>query len=149
MLFRPCLDQAVPDAGRIAALQALVGAPYDPQDRRPGYHCWGLFREVQRILYGRELPEFDIAEMSARAQARAFATAPERRRWERIEGPGHGCAVLMGRRDTPIHIGAFLVLGPGPADRGILHAARPAVTFDSLVQMEAAGWRPITCLQRI
>lgn len=142
-------DRGALDPSRIAALQALVGAPYDPRDRRPGYHCWGLFREVQRILYGIDLPEFDIAEMSARAQARAFATAPERRRWQRIEEPEHGCAVLLGRRDTPIHIGAFLVLGPGPADRGILHAARPAVTFDSLVQMEAAGWRPITCLQRI
>ena len=138
-----------PDPVVIAAVQALVGSPYDPHDRRPGYHCWGLFRAVQRILSGVDLPDVDIAEMSVRAQARAFATSPERRHWQRMDAPEHGCAVLLGRRDTPIHIGCFLVLGPAPVDRGILHAARPAVSFDSLSQMEFAGWRPITCLRRI
>ncbi|MAA99972.1 MAG: hypothetical protein CMN87_14635 [Stappia sp.] len=136
------------DPGQLAALQALVGAPYDARDRRPGFHCWGLFREVQRILFEVDLPEVDIAEMSVRARARAFTTAPERRRWQRIAAPRHGCAVLLGRRDVPIHIGCYLELGPLPCDRGVIHAARPAVSFDSLAHLEFAGWRMIACLER-
>ena len=136
------------DPGQLAALQALVGAPYDARDRRPGFHCWGLFREVQKILTGADLPEVDIAEMSVRAQARAFTTAPERRRWQRLAAPRHGCAVLLGRRDVPIHIGCYLELEPLPCDRGVIHAARPAVSFDSLAHLEFAGWRMIACLER-
>ena len=133
---------------QVAALQALVGAPYDTRDVRPGFHCWGLFREVQRILGRGDLPDYEIADMSARAQARAFAVAPERRRWSRVPAPVQGCAVLMGRRDVPIHIGCYLALGPLPGDTGILHAAKPAVTFDSLTHLEFAGWRMIAFLTR-
>lgn len=133
---------------QVAALQALVGAPYHPRDLRPGFHCWGAFREVQRILGRGDLPDYEIADMSARAQARAFAVAAERRRWSRVPAPAHGCAVLMGRRDVPIHIGCYLEFGSLPGDTGILHAAKPAVTFDSLTHLEFAGWRMIAFLTR-
>ncbi|MBA5779535.1 hypothetical protein H2509_20585 [Stappia sp. F7233] len=130
-----------PDA--LGALQALIGSPYSNTDERPGYHCWGLFCEVQRILGRDGLPRIVLERMTAASQGDALLHHGERENWREIPAPVHGAAVMLGRSRLPIHIGAFVGIDGG----GVLHATpKLGVVFETLETLRFAGWRYQTFL---
>ncbi|SHN20219.1 hypothetical protein [Roseibium suaedae] len=128
-------------AWQLEAFSRLIGAPYDPENRAPGFHCWGAFCAAQEILGRAGFPEFVPDSMTNRARIAALTGHPERGRWREIAAPEHGCAVLMGRSSLPIHIGCWLAIDGG----GVLHAVPgPGVVFETLSRLRLASWRCIT-----
>ena len=111
----------------------LINRPWD----RGGLHCWRLVRDVQRDLFGRDLPPvFDTAPDRRATKAEAFADHPERARWREITAPAHGAVALMARKgarpDFVEHAGVWLDIDGG----GLLHVDAPhGVVFDSLVEL--------------
>lgn len=95
---------------RAAFLNGLVSRPY----AREGAHCWSLVVEVQRALFGRELPPVSlVAPSDARSLAQHFAYHPERERWREVADAEDGAVVLMSRTASrharDIHAGVYLV----------------------------------------
>ncbi len=133
-----------------AYVTALINQPW----ARDGRHCWRLVIEVQRDLFGRELPVvMDVAPVGIegrRLKPRLFAEHDERARWREIETPVHSAVVLMrcahASPDAIIHAGVCLAL---PAI-GILHCDHPqGVTFDTLLELTGLrGWSPRYFLPR-
>lgn len=120
-----------------AYVTVLQGRPWSPD-----WHCWSLVRDVQRDLFGRDLPPVLIEEkLTARELVKAFHGHEERARWREIGSPVHGAIVLMHRPGTharAIHAGVFLDLDGG----GILHADEEAgVTFDDPLAQSLRNWR--------
>lgn len=120
-------------------VSARLGRPYSTDE-----HCWWLVREVQRALFGRELPIVQIAEhLDALQLVRAFRDHPERKNWRDVPAPMHGAVVLMHRPGSrtrrAIHSGTYLALEGG----GILHTdAEHGVTFDSPFDLtRVRNWR--------
>lgn len=128
-------------ADQVQRLSALIGAPYDAQNRAPGFHCWGAFVAAQEILGRQHLPEFVPDSVRLEARAAVLQDHPERSRWREIAGPETGCAVLMGRQKLAIHVGCYLELDGG----GVLHATpQTGVAFDTFQRLRLASWRCIT-----
>jgi hypothetical protein len=122
---------------QIHDLTRLIGRPYDDQNRAPGFHCWGLFCAVRAILGQEGLPEVPLPDMTLEGRARALRDHPERDRWREIRAAVTGCAVLMGRRALPTHVGAFLDLDGG----GVIHALPGVgVSFDTFQKLKANNW---------
>lgn len=114
---------------RDALLAGLIGQPYDKQTR----NCWHVVSEVQRDLFGRELPTSPYADRHERA--RILASHPERARWEQVANPADGDLVLMARAPgQDIHAGVYL------ADRqAVIHADAPhGVVLDTVLELEQA-----------
>ncbi|MEE4012093.1 hypothetical protein V1T76_08540 [Roseibium sp. FZY0029] len=128
-------------ADQIGRLSRLIGAPYDAQNRAPGYHCWGAFCAAQEILGHCGLPDFVPENVTLAARVKALRDHPERTRWREIEKPVMGCAVLMGRQEIATHVGCWLDLN-GDA---VLHATpETGVAFETLQILRLASWRCIT-----
>ena len=128
-----------------AYVSALINEPW----ARDGRHCWRLVVDVQRDLFGRELPAvLDVAPATAgearRVNPKLFAEHAERARWREVDDPQHGAIVLMHRagapRDALIHAGVYLALDGG----GILHCDAPqGVAFDRVQELiEVRRWAP-------
>ncbi|CTQ53536.1 hypothetical protein LP7551_02060 [Roseibium album] len=127
--------------GQVSRFSQLIGAPYDPENRGPGFHCWGAFCAAQEILGRCDLPEFVPENVTLAARGEALAGHPERDRWQEISKPVTGCAVLMGRQKLSIHVGCYLDLDGG----GVLHATpQTGVAFDTFQRLRLASWRCIT-----
>lgn len=101
-------------------LSSLVGRPWSSF-----YSCWHLVRDVERILFDRDLPDVEVPLAPTwRWMMNAIDSHPERNLW--IEKPqpengpisaADGSVVLMARSDRPVHIGVWLL----PEQR-IIHA---------------------------
>lgn len=118
-------------------VSALQGRPWSIEA-----HCWDLVRQVQRDLFGRDLPAVLIADrLNARDLVRIFHAHDERARWQPVAKPAHGAIVLMhrpGAHARAIHAGVYLDLDGG----GVLHADEDAgVTFDGAAELHLRGWR--------
>lgn len=130
------------DAEKAAYVARRNGEPWE----MTGLHCWELVRQVQRDVYGRELPEIPgIHAIDVFALARVFNDHEERSRWREVPRPVDGAIVLMGRagsstRSRDIHAGVYMAVDRG----GILHIDRPhGVAFDGLAELSAIrGWKP-------
>lgn len=121
---------------RIEYIGDLIGQHYSAEQ-----NCWWLVREVQRDLYGRELPVVDVGEhINARVLVRAFHNHPERERWYQVTTPVDGAIVLMHRPGTharAIHSGVYLDLDNG----GVLHTDTDhGVTFDAMFDIALRNW---------
>ncbi|MCV0426199.1 MAG: hypothetical protein K5905_12050 [Roseibium sp.] len=132
-------------ADQVGRLSRLIGSPYDPENRAPGFHCWGAFCAVQEILGLAGLPDFVPDSVTLSARAKALGGHAERSRWIEIPEPVNGCAVLMGRQEVPIHVGCYLDLDGG----GVLHATPGVgVAFETIPRLRLASWRCITFHQK-
>lgn len=129
------------DAG--AYVSALINEPW----MRDGRHCWRLVIDVQRELFGRELPAvLDVAPIGAegrRLKPRLFGEHQERARWRETEQRVHGAVVLMHRAsakpDALVHAGVWLMVDGG----GVLHCDHPqGVVFDSSLELAQRRWVP-------
>lgn len=121
-----------------AYVSALQGRPWTPEQ-----NCWALVRDVQRDLFGRDLPAFEIQDrLTARELVRAFGQYPEeRQRWVQVAIPQDGAIVLMHRNGAharAIHAGVFLGLDGG----GILHVDEPqGVAYETPFELLMRNWR--------
>jgi len=124
-----------------AYISALIGRPW----QRDGLHCWALVRQVQRDLFGRDLPHgLTISPQSKPRLAGAFrdglATTTD---WRETPAPIHGAVALMHRIGGPpaalVHCGVWLALDTG----GLLHTDDPhGVVYDDMPSLTARGWQP-------
>lgn len=120
-------------------LKELIGRPWVVGATGPdAFDCWGLFVTVQRQCFGRDLPQNPVDATNLRAVLDAFNGHPERKRWQTVNQPKEGDAVLMRQSRYPVHIGVWLDIDDG----GVLHAVRHAgVVFQTLAALDAHGWR--------
>ena len=126
-------------AVKVDELTGLIGLPWVVGAAGPdAFDCWGLFVTVQRQCFGRDLPQNPVDATNLRAVLDAFKGHPERQRWQLVNQPTEGDAVLMGQSRYPVHIGVWLDIDGG----GVLHAVRHAgVAFQTLAALDAHGWR--------
>lgn len=118
------------------ALEHLVGLPWEAGAQGPhAYDCWGLFRHVQREVFGIEVPIVVAADYDdPHVLTDLFARHEERARWALIEAPVHGAGVLV---RAPLHVGVWLDVDGG----GVLHSVRGAgVVFTSDASWAASGF---------
>jgi len=117
-----------------------IGRPYEYGAQGPdSFDCWGFFRWVQREHYGREVPFISPEIANPRQFAKAFADHPEYERWERIDKPEDGAAVLMAHASHPSHIGIYLE--PEDNNHGVIHCIeRMGVLFQTLPVLRQSGW---------
>jgi len=125
-------------AAQVAYIRRVVGLPWQSGAQGPdAYDCWGLARDCQRVLFGRELPLAAVDAHSAHAVVTALLGHAERARWAAVDVPAAGDLVEMRRRDLPHHIGVWL----DPDGGGVLHAARSyGVAFERPLQLACAGF---------
>lgn len=131
------MGDRVPADSRLAVIRALNGTRYGLRRR----NCWWLALEIQKRLFGRDLP---LGEprlvLDERARSAAVQTHPERAGWPEVPVPVDGALVLMGRSGLPdLHCGVFL------SDlAAVVHSDRPhGVTFDPLAVLRLR-WSRIT-----
>ena len=126
-------------AVQVEELTGLIGLPWVVGAAGPdAFDCWGLFVMVQRQCFGRHLPQNPVDATNLRAVLDAFNGHPERKRWQSVDQPTEGDAVLMRQSRYPVHIGVWLEIDGG----GVLHAVRHAgVVFQTLAALDAHGWR--------
>jgi cell wall-associated NlpC family hydrolase len=118
---------------------AWLGRAWTPQ-----FTCWTLVREVQAQLFGRAVPDLDVADTAAVASAIAAG------RWAVVQTPAiAGDVITMHGHDGP-HIGVAL------GDGRLLHnvggmvgdTPRGGVCIDAIDALGALGfgrlkvWRP-------
>lgn len=129
---------------RAAYLTALLGRPWSVDGAGPDvFSCYGLFRWLQRDLWGRDLPDVHVpADASRRWMIEAMARHDEHQRWGEVEMPMgiitavDGAAVLMARVDRSAHIGTWLA-----AEASILHADdRIGVVRETAAELRVRGW---------
>lgn len=114
----------------------LIGLPWLPGER----DCWAFFRAVQAEHYGRDVPAVALDDYSAPTLVRALAGNPERARWQQVDSPVDGAAVLMGRNQHPAHVGVWV----GELGR-VLHCAEGAgVLCQDPQSLRLNGWGHIT-----
>lgn len=121
-----------------AALWAgdYIGLPWNPPER----DCWSFFREIQKDRFGLDVPIIDFDPNDLRACTQAIAHDPERARWDEVETPVNGCAVLMARAKQPVHVGIWLDIQGGR----VLHCAPGSgVLCQTLESLRLSGWGQI------
>ncbi|MBI1207513.1 MAG: hypothetical protein GC191_09535 [Azospirillum sp.] len=86
-----------------------VGIPWALLGRdRSGCDCWGLFRLVQREVFGLELPSYGYDDpLDLTAAARLLSTHPDRTQWAAIEAGQTrvGDGLLLTTAGRPVHVG--------------------------------------------
>jgi cell wall-associated NlpC family hydrolase len=113
-----------------------IGLPWVAgQDGPDAFDCWGFFRHVQRVQFGREVPAVEVRSLHAGA-VRQTLKEHKYLGWARVENPREGDAVLMPRFDE-VHIGIWLEVNKG----GVLHCARGfGVVMQSQHAIRLDGW---------
>ena len=122
-------------------IAAQIGKPWEKLAVGPfSYDCWGLAGEVERRLYGRELPwAGDLVESSesVREVMDAMRVSALQRSWQPASMPAPGDVVVFTRVLYPAHIGVWVEMPDGSA--GILHCERNVgVVFQSLGEARLA-----------
>lgn len=80
-----------------------VGLPYEEVGRGPhAFDCLGLFVELHRRRFGRELPDPSISMTEA---ARSRFVDSQRPLWRSVGVATEGCAVLFRVRGLALHVG--------------------------------------------
>ena len=89
-------------------------AQYIGQPWVHGEHdCWAFFRRVQAERFGRQVPAIDVDAFDVRACVAAFTGHDERARWQEVQQPQEGDAVLMSQSRVPTHVGVWVDGGVG------------------------------------
>jgi len=122
-----------------AYVDGLIGRPWE----RRGCHCWALVAQVQRDLFGREVPLGPLAVPAREKRRELFAVEAETVGWREVPAPEHGAVARMyrigGNPSDLEHAGVYLALGAG----GVLHSDLPhGVVFDTILQLQRRGWVP-------
>lgn len=111
-----------------------------------GFDCWGFVRYVQKKHFGILVPIIDVDAHNIRAVMKAFKTNPELKKWERIDKPVDGSAVLLSQATNPSHVGVWINVDGG----GLLHCVQGmGVIFSTLRNLQNAGWSNIRYYEHI
>lgn len=111
---------------------AYIGMPWEAGAQGPdAYDCMSFFRLVQARHFCVQVPAIIAPDYDdPTVLVELFGKHAERSRWQRVERPSHGGAVIVHK---PMHIGTWLGVDGG----GVLHCVRGAgVVFTS-----DAAWR--------
>lgn len=130
------------DKAKAAFINGLLKRPYRLGAAGPDeFDCWGLTRLVQRDVYGRDLPLFEMAVKCGRmAMAAVIAAHPERKRWRQIPRPVDGALISMAQQGRGYHLGTFVALDGGL----IVHTLEESgVVADRAVHLRTLGWHSI------
>lgn len=146
---------------RTSFLRSLIGLPWIANAKGPAaFDCWHLAVHVERVLFGRALPEVKVPDDPTWAWLmERIETHPERAHWSPLPdrpmglvSADDGAIVLMARSDRPAHCGVWLV-----PERRVIHAMPPAraraarincgVMFDDLSTLKTSGWRRLRFYQ--
>lgn len=113
-----------------------IGLPWIAGQR----DCWLFFREISEKHYDRTIPTVDVDVMDIRDVIHKVDTEKQAR-WEQIDRPEDGCAVLMSRNRYPVHIGMWLDIDGGK----VLHCAQGmGVVFQNRQALAFDGWTGLT-----
>ena len=125
----------------LAYVQALIGLRWE----RRGLHCWALVGQVQRDLFGREVPFSapTAAPLDRSVRRELLGVKAEAHGWREVPEPAHGAVVRMhrigGNPNDLEHAGVYLAIEQGR----VLHTDQPhGVVLDSLLELNARGWVP-------
>lgn len=125
---------------RAAIINAVMGKPYQLGAQGPAaFDCYALARHLERELFGRAMPAFEIPGQAGRvAIAAAIAIHPERSRWLELAAPVDGALVTMARNSCGYHLGVWI-----EEDGGIIVHAFDGigVVADTIASLMAVGWR--------
>jgi hypothetical protein len=127
------------DFDELAYVQSLIGMSWE----RRGLHCWALVSQVQRDLFGRDLPLGPTACPGREQRRELLAVPAETVGWQEVPEPVHGAIARMHRvggnpKDLE-HAGVYLDVNTGI----VLHTDQPhGVVADSLLELKLRGWVP-------
>lgn len=106
-----------------------------------GFDCWGLFCDIQRNHFGRNVPDIDIGHYTTDGVAHEFANNSERKNWRQVQAPKEGDAVLMRSARYPNHVGVWITDGE---NAGVLHTMeKSGAMFSSQQSLRNSGWRVV------
>lgn len=116
-----------------------LGLPWIAGER----DCWIFFRQLCKAHYDRDVPEVDVDVYDIKDVIRKV-DHEKRLRWEQIDTPEDGCAVLMTRSRFPVHIGMWVDIDGGKVlhcaqGMGVVFQNRQALAFDGFAQL--SFWR--------
>ena len=132
---------------RAQLLSRLIGKRWVANARGPDeFDCWHLACQVEREIFGRELPSIDVPTDPGWAWVlQTISAHPERGRWRERPQPhgvivaGDGALVLMARVQRAAHIGVWLL-----PEQGVIHCDQTSgVIFEDAGTLRATGWREL------
>ena len=95
-----------------AWVDAWIGLPFALRGRGPGaYDCYGLVRAVLRERHGHDLPSWDEYDDLADVRALRSVVEDARGRFEPVEFPEEGDAILLRSHGDPVHCGLVVAQG--------------------------------------
>ena len=111
-----------------------IGKSYAPEGVGPDeFNCWTLVLDVEKNIYGRELPFFESNGWQEAAQLMR-QTSKEEIGWEPIRNGLDGDVVLMWHGRFPTHAGVWV-------ENGILHCLEDCgVIFSRLTPIIKVEW---------
>lgn len=120
-------------------LDDLIGKPWE----RRGVHCWALVQQVQRDLFGREVPLGPLAVPAREVRRELFSLNAETVGWREVPMPEHGAVARMyrngGAPEDLEHAGVYLAIDGGR----VLHTDLPhGVVLDNMIELKVRGWVP-------
>ena len=62
---------------------------------KSGFDCWGLVKYIQQYHFNRTLPDIPTYANNLITVTKTFKQHPERRRWQLVDTPVEGDAVLL------------------------------------------------------
>ena len=88
-----------------------IGQPWEART----HDCWGFFRNVQRDVFGRDVPAVDVTSYRAAAKAALMANHPHRLAWQEITRAElqDGDGVRMASTGNPGHVGIWVDIDGG------------------------------------
>lgn len=92
-------------------LDDLLGKPWRPNATGDAYDCWTLTCEVQKRLFGRELPQYQLGGRTTLDAGRAIRHAVDAGHWRKVGKPTSGCLITMGSSSKHHHVGSYLGQG--------------------------------------
>jgi cell wall-associated NlpC family hydrolase len=115
----------------------VIGLPWSDNGHGPdSYSCWGLTRECQRAVFGRDLPIINHPA-TLRSLIETIEHHEIRDAWPEVKKPVHGDLVTMTHARHPHHIGVYLGLDGGR----VLHSTeQTGVMCCSLTQLKLEGF---------
>jgi hypothetical protein len=124
-----------------------IGTPWEAGAQGPqAYDCMSFFRLIQARHFGIQVPAIIAPDYEDHTVlVELFGNHAERSRWQRVDRPRHGDAVIIHK---PMHIGTWLEIDGG----GVLHCVRGAgvvFTSDSSWRMSGFGRREYYTFQGI
>lgn len=119
---------------------AYVGKKWDETEN----HCWAFCRYVWWQEFRLRVPELDVNALSPRDTRRHFSDHDEYARWEPVETPVNGDAVIMAQGRRPCHIGIWV--DPGRVLHSVKGIGSVCVPHHRLRDQ---GYRVTGCFRRL